>query len=241
MSLTGKQILVEESFVTYNHPDVQIFIQNEMKKNNKKWIYDVISGQREREQIIFKTDSFILLPNNITGTRTIMNKSVVNLLVIFTDTILKTIRDLRGCHVTLLEYMLKTCVKKIHELYSIEREDIIAYFHYPPSVYQLHAHIVTKQFCRVGDLYRFHNIHSVISNLKLDPDYYTKIDLSYCLNKNSNLYFVFEKSYLSNNNPTNGSDLNAKPKQVFIDQEGNVPSEEISEEQIPKKIEKKAI
>ncbi len=53
-----------------------------------------------------------------------------------------------------------------------------AYFHYPPTFYQLHLHIQNLSLStQTSTVERCHLLSSVIQNIKIKADYYQKIDL----------------------------------------------------------------
>jgi m7GpppX diphosphatase len=103
---------------------------------------------------------------------------VLNWLAIAHDRDLRTLRDLRGKHVPMLKEMLEVCLQTVEKETGIRQEQVMAYVHYPPSVYQLHVHFSFPygQYCH-RDAYRVHNLASVINNLEIDPDYYLKATL----------------------------------------------------------------
>lgn len=72
-------------------PMTEAFIQREIGR--KPWIYDVIEGHREADQVLYNCETFMILPDidaqNTAG-------RVLNWLVVFKDRALRSIRDLRG-------------------------------------------------------------------------------------------------------------------------------------------------
>jgi hypothetical protein len=69
---------------------------------------------------------------------------------------------------------------------GIKQEQIMAYVHYPPSVYQLHVHFSYPygQYCH-RDTYRVHSVQSIINNLLIDGDYYAKCTLQLAMFRHS--------------------------------------------------------
>jgi hypothetical protein len=96
-------------------------------------------------------------------------------LALLTDTELKTVRDLRGRHVPMLRELNALCCQKIQEEMGIPPDQVMAYVHYPPSVYQLHIHFKHPVGPHVShDTFRIHSLASIINNLSIDSDYYAK-------------------------------------------------------------------
>ena len=96
-------------------------------------------------------------------------------LALLTDTSLKTVRDLRGRHVPMLRELEALCCLKIQEEMGIPPDQVMAYVHYPPSVYQLHIHFKHPVGPHVShDTFRIHSLASIINNLSIDSEYYAK-------------------------------------------------------------------
>jgi len=115
----------------------------------------------------------------------------VNWLSIATEPGLHSLRDLRGKHLPMLKRMLRLSKAKIHAETGVSPEEIMAYVHYPPSVYQLHVHFAYP-YAQYNhrDVFRIHSLSSVINNLEIDPDYYQKARLQVSLGRNSVLHQI---------------------------------------------------
>lgn len=208
--------LLPETPGMYLKESVARFIQQEVARPSKQWIAHIIEGNQEKDEVILRTDKFVLLPDTeranryyrahntapspsnamTANSRAYMlhvgyhhrdpQKRVLNWLSIVHDRGLRTLRDLRGHHVPMLKRMLKACMNAIERHTGIPRDQVMAYVHYPPSVYQLHVHFSFPygQYCH-RDTYRVHSLSSVINNLEMDPDYYAKATLHLALYKQS--------------------------------------------------------
>jgi len=115
----------------------------------------------------------------------------VNWLAIATEPGLQSLRDLRGRHLPMLRRMLRQCRKRIREETGVAEEEVMAYVHYPPSVYQLHVHFAYP-YAQYNhrDVFRIHSLATVINNLEIDPDYYQKARLQVSLGRNSALHQI---------------------------------------------------
>jgi len=213
--------LVVETSDIYLTDEVQNAILAEVERPSKQWVVNVINGMQESDTVKIKHTDFILLPdtervNRFWSVRHVVQKRYqstyinrLNLLAILTEPGLKSLRDLRGRHVHVLENMYKLSIKKIEDDTGIKEDQITAYIHYPPSVYQLHVHFVHYPQSRtVRDCYRVHSLHSVISNLKIDGNYYTKASMHYQVSTNSPLYSAITKQYIKEESKTKESEVN---------------------------------
>jgi m7GpppX diphosphatase len=188
----SEYILLAETPAMHARQSVARFIEQEVTRPSKQWIVHILNGTQEREEVIYRNSAFVLLPDtervnrywrnippgNLPNTRPRFNKCVLNWLAIASDRQLRTMRDLRGHHVPMLKQMLSTCMQAIEAETGICRDKIMAYVHYPPSVYQLHVHFSYPygQYCH-RDAYRVHNLASIINNLEIDSNYYQKATL----------------------------------------------------------------
>jgi hypothetical protein len=91
----------------------------------------------------------------------------VRYLVIFRDTALKTIRDLAQKHVAMLEHVKQTVRAWLAQN---DPDAYEMYFHFMPSVFQLHLHVRRTASCRQH--LRVQPLANVISNLRKTPDHY---------------------------------------------------------------------
>jgi m7GpppX diphosphatase len=152
---------------------MQSFIQSEIAR--KQWIYKIITGEKESDAVLFQNDDFIVLPD----TEAPNELGLLNWMVIFKNTNLVSMRSLRRQHVALLGDALH----KIRELLPADVESPMVYFHYPPSVWQLHLHVAAPcdMLRTTNSMQKVCFVEDVLSNLEIDPDYYAKVTLSYVM------------------------------------------------------------
>lgn len=147
------------------------FIQQEIAR--KQWIYDIINGEKESEKVQYDCNEFMVLPDADAQN----SGRVLNWLVIFKDLSLRRLRDLRGCHIPLLERVRDKLVE-----FVCPRETML-YFHNLPSVWQLHLHVASP--CDVlrttNDMQKVQFLDDIIENLRIDSEYYVKATMTYVL------------------------------------------------------------
>jgi m7GpppX diphosphatase len=198
---TNDYTLLAETAKMHASPSVARFIEQEVARPSKQWIANIIDGKQEVDEVVCRTPDFVLLPDTErvnrywraarplqqqAVARPHNSKRILNWLAIAHDKQLRTIRDLRGQHVPMLREMLDTCMFAIESETGIRRDQVMAYVHYPPSVYQLHVHFSYPygQYCH-RDAYRVHNLAAIINNLEIDPDYYAKATLHMAIYRQS--------------------------------------------------------
>ena len=197
--------LLAETPPMHASPSVARFIEQEVNRPGKQWISHIIEGTQEQDDVIYRDDDFVLLPDTervnrycrptssslvLARANQRIPKRVLNWLAIAQDKQIRTLRDLRGHHIPILKTLIKKSLQAIEDHTGIPQDQVMAYVHYPPSVYQLHVHFSYPygQYCH-RDAYRVHNLATVINNLEIDPDYYQRATLHMALYKQS-LHFA---------------------------------------------------
>jgi len=166
---SAKQI-VKETHEEY----LDVIMKRDIEKD--RWIYNIIDGLAEQENIMYRDDFSISMP---TYTWDAKNVERLHILCIPMDKQLRTIRELTKEHIPLLEHMKKTTLEKIEQVYGLKEGSLKIYFHYEPSTYHLHIHFVNIKYKDAGSSVEYsHDLDSVIFNLSLDSDYYRKIKLN---------------------------------------------------------------
>lgn len=124
---------------------------------------------------------------------------IIHWLTIFKDLSLRSIRDLRGYgggtdgmgHLPMLR-RLRSILQTMFPL-----QDTMIYFHYPPSVWQLHIHIAhpCDQLRTTNEMQKVHFLDDVMRNLQIDPDYYAQATITYILSSNHDLVRTYHQPY----------------------------------------------
>jgi len=130
----------------------------------QRWIFDLIAGHDSPKEEIFKnsTDWMLVRGNSYTPPD-------VRYLVIFKDLRLHTIRDLRQVHLKMLDDMRKAVLQFLKKKHADNYTDFRLYFHYLPSVFQLHLHV-----CGVAaaDSSRTQMLACVMRNIQRNDTWY---------------------------------------------------------------------
>ncbi len=139
-------------------------VQREIKRvtllDNNQWIYELSSAGDE--EILHDTEDWLLAKDKHPGTDE-------RWLIIYKDRHLRTIRDLRAQHIS----MLSDSVEQTRLILADKKpQDTMwsIFFHYYPSVFQLHAHVMTAPLTRNTD--RIHDVCHVLRNLNKNTHWY---------------------------------------------------------------------
>lgn len=173
--------------------EMERYMEAQRRAMKKQWIFDIINGSAEKEFCLLETKDYIVLPD----TEAPNSATLLNWLVVFKDTSLRTIRDLKAEHVPMLRQCHEDCIRKICNITSFSRNNVVAYFHYLPSVFQLHLHVCAPsgQYTTF-DVYKIHPIENVISNLEQYPDYYRKTNIATVIMVKGELQQIFNGTWM---------------------------------------------
>jgi len=199
---TSERRLILETPSMHGSGPMQAYISREVAKPCKQWVHEVLGSKRETDRIKLRTPDFVLLPDvdafykrpkpspflwqEVTRWRA--RRPAFHWLAVVNDTSLRTIRDLRGEHIPMLVRLYHTCCQKIREETGVSSDQVMAYIHYPPSVYQLHIHFKYPLGPPSHDAFRVHLLSTVINNLAIDGDYYKKSLLQLPVYLNTDLH-----------------------------------------------------
>lgn len=148
----------------YYHRTFQDIISANRRHRDQAWIFNLVEdkSRHEKEIIYIENDDWLLCSHP---------ESTSRFLVVFKDLTLHSIRDLRQKHVPLLMDLRCQVTKFISERFFKSRRHVKFFFHYLPSVFQLHMHV---SFELTGDPMRVHSLHSVIFRLQKDDLWFQK-------------------------------------------------------------------
>lgn len=134
------------------------------------WLDNIISNKSVKEKVYFENGQYL-----VTADYKWDQKSMdqMYLLMIFKDDTLRSIRNLNGSHVGLLKNA-RECIYALCVQLGICRDHVCLYFHYRPSYFRLHIHIVNirKSIGKLGSFSRHVFLDDVIRDLEMDPHYF---------------------------------------------------------------------
>lgn len=171
---------------------VKPYINFNINEGSINWVYNILSGETEKERVRFQSSDFMILPDMKWSDESDLKS--MYLLLLFKDKTLKCIRDLnKPEHLKLLKNIKSDIEKEVLKRYgNLPLNKVKLYFHYQPSYYQLHLHIVHcdnelnyKSMLLGKDC---HFLDTVIDNLEMSMSYYQKCKMVYCLNDDSELF-----------------------------------------------------
>ena len=164
----------------YDLKSCQKEIDKSRKLQQNRWIFDV--DHSIDEYVICKHDQFTLCRDIL--------KTENKYLIIYKDPNLRTIRDLRECHIDLLLDSINTTMEYMKTLHDHKNWSI--YFNYFPSNFQLHAHVVPN---KSKVFVRSHNIHRVIKNLRRDGLHYANALIFTRIARSNDVFPVYQKQF----------------------------------------------
>jgi m7GpppX diphosphatase len=138
-----------------------------------QWVYNILDGKAEQDKVLYSDEHVFILPNYTWSGR---EKKKMHILTFPTDRTLRSMRDLNGSHIKLLEHCKNKTLEVIKNTYGFDRDVIKIFLHYAPSTYHLHIHfiLVSNTDCCSSVEYS-HELSNVIFNLSIKSDYYQTI------------------------------------------------------------------
>ncbi|KZO94843.1 scavenger mRNA decapping enzyme [Calocera viscosa TUFC12733] len=154
-----------------------------------QWVHNILEGKTS-ETILSSTSTHVLLPDLKWDQSTI---SSLYLVAIIRDHSLRSIRDLRKRHVSMLKEVRADARRIAKEKWGVDSGQLRMYFHYAPSYYHLHVHVTALSLSMGGmSVGQAHLLDDVISLLELEPDdgpgIMERRTLSYVLGEQHALY-----------------------------------------------------
>jgi m7GpppX diphosphatase len=192
-------IMVTETPALYSGV-VEPYVASVSDDRTLQWVYNCVDVKKEEERLLLNTDEFILnvdtkwkkhcdchVPQGEWRGHADTDVDELYCLAIVKERGIRTLRDLRGKHIGLLEGILKEAPKAIEKVYGVKRDQLRLFVHYIPQFMHLHIH-VTRLWNDIGcQVERAHLVSDIVQNLKLDGDYYEKRTITYKLPLNDKL------------------------------------------------------
>ncbi|KAF9517839.1 hypothetical protein BS47DRAFT_1339061 [Hydnum rufescens UP504] len=153
-----------------------------------QWVLNILDHVTEEDQILFEdpspTDGFIILPDLKWDRK---NLDTLYLVAIAHSPSVKSIRDLRKSHLSMLYSIRREALRVAKARWGIGRGGLRFYIHYQPSYYRFHVHIVTVEYSNLSrmNVGEAHLLEDVISLLETDvndgPTIFERMTLTYVL------------------------------------------------------------
>ncbi len=169
--------IVKETYQDYK----EFISKRDFKK--EQWVYNILDGQAEQDKILYRDDTFVLLPNytwnyNPATDNSNVDISLMYLLAFPTDKTLHSLRDLNSSHIELLENITIKTNETIKKLFGFDKDIIKSFVHYSPTTYHLHIHFVLISNTNVNSSVEYsHSLSNIITNIKIKNDYYQTVEL----------------------------------------------------------------
>lgn len=171
-----------KKIIKESYQDYQEFIsQRDFKK--EQWVYNILDGLAEQEQILYKDDLIMILPNytwkyNLNNPNENTDLSQMYLLTFPTDKLIHSLRDLNSTHLKLLEHVQTKTLEVIKNTFGFDPDIIKSFVHYTPTTYHLHIHWVLISNTTVNSSVEYsHSLSNIISNIGIKSDYYQSVIL----------------------------------------------------------------
>ena len=201
---------------TFTSKNMQKYITENRQDANQEWIFNLIARKyRMSEIVLCCTDDWTLCRDM----HTMQNKW----LVVYHDLSLHSIRDLRACHIDMLLTSQRMCRQELRKKKILsDSQDAIFFFHFMPSVYQLHMHVHIQDNMASESTrphIRRHLLHQVVRNLIMDEQFYAKALILTSLPKTLKYAGVFSRVFDSFDGPSTASGSTVRHKTRDVSRE----------------------
>ncbi|SPR01086.1 Scavenger mRNA-decapping enzyme DcpS [Plasmodiophora brassicae] len=169
-------------------------------ESRTQWVRNILDKVSEAERIVLDDPDpqlgFILLPDfKWNGT----HMTSLYLQAIARDASIRSLRDLSGKHLSLLENIRDKTYAIIEERYGVDRRLMRSFIHYHPSYYHFHVHFVHSDLvtanCSVG---KAHLLEDVIENIRHRDTYYQERTIVHYLPQSHDLVALLIPGQLPN-------------------------------------------
>ncbi|XP_012173188.1 m7GpppX diphosphatase [Bombus terrestris] len=163
-----------------------------------EWVYNILEHKAEQDKIVYEDKDektgFIIVNDLKWDGQTNTLKCIA---LPFQK--IQCIRELNASHLPLLKNIKEAGTAAIAEKFNVPASQLRVYLHYQPSYYYLHVHFAYLMFEAPG-IYveKAHLLSTIIRNIELMSDYYTKAVLSYVVAEGDPLYTKFLKEGVIN-------------------------------------------
>lgn len=184
---------------------VRPYMQKNRDDGRLNWIYDILEGRAEQEDVMHRrisdegaaeNEGFMLLPDLNWDRKTIAS---LHCLGICERRDIWSLRDLCKRHVPWLKHMRQKLLDATTKLYpALEEDQLKLYVHYQPTYYHFHIHVVNVlsdpgSTQAVGKALGLDNIIDQLERMPNDDDGMHQVTLTYTVGEASDLWLkVFE-------------------------------------------------
>lgn len=169
-------LLVRETAEMYRH------FMRTVRPRIPKWVLNIFSGVAKGETVYLETSDYYLMPDF----KWDYDINRPYLLILFKNTALQSIRDLRQEHLPMLERAYNDTKHYISQHYGHLPNVTRYYFHYQPSAWQLHMHVqhIDSPVMASYQSSKAVTYTDVVQNISMMSDYYEKATLE-CIVSNT--------------------------------------------------------
>lgn len=178
-----KQFLIRETPEIYS--SIVLPYITAIPPERTQWVLNILSHKTEFEKILYEDpspiDGFIVLPDFKWDCTTI---SQLYLVALIHASDVKSLRDLRKCHINLLKSIRREVARVSMEKWGVGHDSLRLFIHYQPSYYHLHVHAVALEMegWKGMSVAHAHLLDDVISLLETEAEgVFERMTLTYAI------------------------------------------------------------
>ncbi|KAM0672784.1 hypothetical protein CWI42_051680 [Ordospora colligata] len=140
---------------------------------SSNWMANLVnkSGENMNERVLYEDSEIMIVPDYKWN---LESKATLHILAIFKDQNLRTIRDLNSPDILIRAH--KNILNTLATYFGLGEPDVFLFFHYRPTYFRLHLHIININIIHKGIASSAISIpfHDVLHNLQNYPEYYKR-------------------------------------------------------------------
>eukprot|EP00928_Gymnodinium_smaydae_P070785 TRINITY_DN54554_c0_g1_i1.p1 TRINITY_DN54554_c0_g1~~TRINITY_DN54554_c0_g1_i1.p1 ORF type:complete len:334 (-),score=42.28 TRINITY_DN54554_c0_g1_i1:7-981(-) len=150
------------------------------------WVVNIIEGRKEVENVVPELSGNGLVIVKDYKWQDMKNTDELYYQCLFSDTSVRSLRNLTGDHVPILKRIRDTVVPGLALRHGLESDSLMTYVHYHPTFWYFHVHVVNTRhtmFTREGQsmflsaMDRFHKLETVLALVEANGAHYAEASL----------------------------------------------------------------
>merc|ERR1712086_267968 len=163
-----------------------------------QWVVNIIEGRKEQEHVIPQLSCAQVIVVKDYKWQDESNTDNLYFLALFRDLAVRSLRDLRSCHVAALRRVQSDVLPGVAAKFNVQPSQLIAYVHYHPTFWYFHIHIVNCKHAifdsessntALHALDRYHRLDTIVALLEANGEYFATVALPVLLNASTAAWY----------------------------------------------------
>eukprot|EP00967_Tisochrysis_lutea_P133101 scaffold233065_cov36-Tisochrysis_lutea.AAC.3 len=161
---------------------------SELPASQLAWVQAIMDRQAEMDRLLYEDSGAMMVPDTKWDLK---DPETLYTLAIFKDRDIKSVRDLRGCHIEMLKTLRAGALAELKERYGVSPSSLRVYMHYLPSFWWGHVHFASLTCPAMSvttSVGKAILLDDIIDNLQRDPEHYQNTSLTMVVGEGEPLF-----------------------------------------------------